>query len=237
MEIGSLSRGMAIHGTFQVNRESIECVKNFKPVGLTQESKAVRDVIGEFDMLKSGGLIRFQENSTVHPARNQVFAIDTGSQKSGYCKFEITPDGEQPYRIITHGVVDNADLVIFLLLQKDCAIVMENFQAMGMAVGKSVFDSCIWLGRFIEMARRVNDQRPVFLMHRTTVKREICGQTRAKDANVRQAIIDMFTGVEDGGKVPQIGTKKNQGPLYGVKSHVWSALAVGISLDKLMSVY
>jgi len=222
MEIESLLKSMAIHGTFQVNQESIECVKNFEPVKWTQEGKAVTDVIDELARLNSR-------------RRNQVFAIDTGSQKSGFCQFEITPDGYQPYRMITHGVIDNADLVILLMLKKDCAIVMENFQSMGMAVGKSVFDSCIWLGRFIEMARRSNDKRPVFLMHRTTVKREICGQTRAKDKNVRQSIIDMF-GVGGGdGKVPQIGTKKNKGPLYGVSSHVWSALAVGISLDKITS--
>ena len=226
MEIGSLYKNMGIRGTYQVSRESIECAKNFKHLGRPRESKAVRDLIGELNLLQL-------RNQT----QQKIFAIDTGSRYSGYCHFQIARDGIQPYLLISHGVVENSDLIKLLVQHRNSAIVMENFQSMGMAVGKTVFESCIWLGRFVETARRSNKDRPVFFMHRTTAKLEICGQSRAKDSNVRQAIIDIFTGVEDGGKVPQIGTKKNQGPLYGVKSHVWSALAVGISLDKLMSIY
>jgi hypothetical protein len=60
------------------------------------------------------------------------------------------------------------------------------------------------------------------------VKLHLCGTNKAKDANVRQALLDMFprTG---GGAVPQVGTKKEPGPLYGISTHAWPALGVAIT--------
>lgn len=224
MEIGLLYKDMAIRGTFQVSQGSLECARNFKHLGQSQESKAVCDLIGELDMLK-------------YTTRTHVLAIDTGPRYSGFCHFQITRDGQQPYEMKEFGVIGNHDLISTIEQKAHCAIVMENFQSMGMAVGRSVFESCIWLGRFIEAARRSHHRRPVLLMYRPAIKLEICGSSRAKDKNVRQSIIDMFDGSMGGGKCPQIGTKKSRGPLYGVSSHVWSALAAGISLDKIMSNY
>jgi hypothetical protein len=42
---------------------------------------------------------------------------------------------------------------------------------------------------------------------------------RAKDANIRQALID---------KIGPQGTKAQPGPTYGIKSHSWAALAVAV---------
>jgi hypothetical protein len=55
------------------------------------------------------------------------------------------------------------------------------------------------------------------------------GNQRAKDPNIRQALLDIFPGT-GGGATPQIGTKAKPGPLYGVTSHAWSALAVAITV-------
>jgi hypothetical protein len=54
---------------------------------------------------------------------------------------------------------------------------------------------------------------------RKDVKLHLCNSPRAKDANVRQALLDRLG--------PQ-GTKKAPGPTYGVKSHEWAALAVAV---------
>jgi hypothetical protein len=51
------------------------------------------------------------------------------------------------------------------------------------------------------------------------VKLHLCNSPRAKDGNVRQALID---------RVGPQGTKKGQGPTYGIKSHEWAALAVAV---------
>jgi hypothetical protein len=55
------------------------------------------------------------------------------------------------------------------------------------------------------------------MVYRNAVKLHICGTPRAKDPNIRQALIDKYGAP---------GTKKNPGPTYGVSSHLWSALAI-----------
>lgn len=62
---------------------------------------------------------------------------------------------------------------------------------------------------------------------RSEVKRHLCGSLRAKDANVRQAIIDRYGGQA------AIGRKATPGPLYGVTSHAWAALAVAITAREM----
>jgi 5-methylcytosine-specific restriction protein A len=58
------------------------------------------------------------------------------------------------------------------------------------AVGAEVFDTVLWAGRFAEAAHRV----PVVLLPRRAVKLALCGDSRARDANIRQALIDRFGG-------------------------------------------
>jgi len=103
-------------------------------------------------------------------------------------------------------------------------MVIEMIASYGMPVGADVFDTCVWIGRFIERFGALTS----YSIYRKDVKLHLCGNLRAKDANIRRAILDMYpkTG---GGKTPQIGTKKQPGPLYGVTSHAMSALAVGLT--------
>jgi hypothetical protein len=61
-------------------------------------------------------------------------------------------------------------------------------------------------------------------VYRREVKTNLCGSMKAKDGNVRQALIDRF-----GGKEKAIGKKKTPGPLYGFSADVWQALAVAIT--------
>lgn len=103
-------------------------------------------------------------------------------------------------------------------------VIIEKIESYGMAVGASVFDTCVEIGRFVELA----DTAPgrVILLPRREVKLALCGSSRAKDANVRQALIDLYPAT-GGGRVPQVGTRARPGPLYGVNGHAWSALALG----------
>jgi hypothetical protein len=99
---------------------------------------------------------------------------------------------------------------------------IEMIACYGMPVGAEVFETCIWIGRFIE---RWGSH--AFYIYRKDVKLHLCGQARAKDANVRQALIDRYGSSQK----KAIGTKKAPGPLYGISSHVWSALGVAITLE------
>jgi hypothetical protein len=97
---------------------------------------------------------------------------------------------------------------------------IEMVASYGMAVGRTVFETCVWIGRFVEAWGDNWD-----FVYRKDVKMHLCGQTRAKDSNIRQAIMDMY-GSE---KAIAIGTKAKPGPLHGVSKDVWAALGVAIT--------
>jgi hypothetical protein len=107
--------------------------------------------------------------------------------------------------------------------------VIEQIAGMGMAVGQEVFETCVWSGRFWQAMEERGMQ--VARLPRREVKLHLCGSCRAKDANVRQALIDRY-----GGKEKAIGNKANPGPLRGISADVWAALAVGVTyLDGVRS--
>lgn len=98
--------------------------------------------------------------------------------------------------------------------------VIEKIASYGMAVGAEVFETCYWSGIFAHAFGLAGVSR----IPRLDVKLHICGDSKAKDSNIRLAIIDRF-----GGKERAIGKKKTPGPLYGIKADCWAALAVAIT--------
>lgn len=109
---------------------------------------------------------------------------------------------------------------------------VEMVASYGMAVGREVFETCVWIGRFVERWRIHHGGLPHALVYRREVKAHLCHDSRAKDANIRQAILDLYprTG---GGKIPQIGTKGQPGPLYGVSKDIWAAVGVGLTHQRI----
>lgn len=94
-------------------------------------------------------------------------------------------------------------------------VAIEMIACYGMAVGAEVFDTCLWIGEFRGYMR----PQPVTLCYRKDIVVHLCGTAKARDPNVRQALID---------RLGKPGTKKNQGPTYGIKNHMWAALAVAV---------
>jgi hypothetical protein len=88
-----------------------------------------------------------------------------------------------------------------------------------MSVGSETFNTCKWIGRYIERWQ----PNPYTLISRREVKLHLCDTARANDAAVRDALLQLW-----GGKVAAMGSKKAPGPLYGIASHRWSALAVAV---------
>lgn len=127
----------------------------------------------------------------------------------------------------------------------------------GMPAGRDVFDTCRLIGRMEEIfERKMESSAPslnqalTHLIKRQSIKTHLCGRSTAKDSNVRQAVIDRF-----GGNAKAIGGKRcpnckgkgwkgsgrpiclpcdgcgwetKPGPLHGIASHEWSALAAGL---------
>jgi hypothetical protein len=69
-------------------------------------------------------------------------------------------------------------------------LVIEKIAAMGMAVGAEVFETVYWSGIFAEAGRYLTVDR----LPRSTIKVHLCGTVKAKDANIRQALIDRSGG-------------------------------------------
>lgn len=138
-----------------------------------------------------------------------ILAIDPGTNESGYCYYE---NGA----VVSSGV-DSNENILMMIAQHTGVLAVEMIASYGMAVGKEVFETCVWVGRFVQSYIKPDSVR---LVYRKDVKMKLCGTTKAKDANIRQALIDLVG--------PQ-GTKKAPGPTYGVKSHAWAALGVAVT--------
>jgi len=112
---------------------------------------------------------------------NVIIAIDPGDKQSAF----VVWDGEQ---VCDKGIVENHVLLKRLRDEHKYAVmsIIEMVASYGMPVGKNVFDTCVWIGRFIEASFYHT------LIYRKDVKMHICGSMRAKDSNIRQALIDRF---------------------------------------------
>lgn len=142
---------------------------------------------------------------------NSIMAIDPGPVQSAVV---IWADR------ITHASIDvNEDLLCVLtsISGEGGSIVIEMIASYGMPVGREVFETVFWIGQFYHAAKRAgaNVQR----VERLKVKQHLCHDSRAKDSNIRQALIDRFG---------EPGTKKNPGKTYGLKSDLWQAFALAV---------
>lgn len=146
-----------------------------------------------------------------------VLAIDPGTDQSAY----ILWDGQQ----WGMGFVPNDQLLDIVRSAKSVkesalspaihSVAVEMVACYGMPVGREVFETCLLIGRIQEICER--DGMPCRLVYRKDVKIQLCGSMKAKDGNIRQALID---------KHGAPGTKKAPGKTYGISGHLWAALAV-----------
>lgn len=103
-----------------------------------------------------------------------------------------------------------------LLYPKPEFLVVEMISSYSQAVGRAVYETCAWLGRFIETFCGPRS-RGYTLILRSQVRLQIAGASRSGDPQVRRALLD---------RMGEVGTSKKPGPLYGMKADLFSALAV-----------
>jgi len=128
--------------------------------------------------------------------------------------------------ILEYGIKENLELSAMLQFFQFDVCVIEMVASYGMAVGQTVFETCVWIGRFMNEIE--NYSCNVVRITRNQVKNAICHSSKANDSNIRQALIDMYGG----DKKIAIGTKKKPGRLYGIVKDEWAALAVAIAWHK-----
>ena len=155
-----------------------------------------------------------------------ILAIDPGNRQSAYVVMG------RDLRPLEFKKAENEELLARIpqLMDRygDLSLAIEMVASYGMPVGASVFETCFWAGMFWQAAN-VKDKR---LIYRMDEKLNLCHDSRAKDANIRQALIDRFaSGTPNGGK----GTKKEPGWFYGFSADVWQAYAVGVTCADMMA--
>lgn len=144
-----------------------------------------------------------------------LLAVDPGPAESGW----VTLDD---LGVITAAGISPNDEVLTRIDQWDGRLAVEMIASYGMPVGREVFETCLWIGRYLQ-AHYAATGRATQLVYRADVKLLLCGNTRAKDPNVRRALLDLVG--------PQ-GTKKNPGPTNGIAGDMWAALGVAITARK-----
>lgn len=83
---------------------------------------------------------------------NRLLAIDPGNIKSGYVLVEF--DESDITKVIDVGKVENEKIYDVLADSYD-HLAIEMIAGMGMTVGAEVFETCVWIGRFLEHAEHV----------------------------------------------------------------------------------
>lgn len=148
-----------------------------------------------------------------------ILAIDPGNVESAYVLMDNSLKPVKFEKVKNEILLVGIEMDDFWYNSTDdedyCAI--EMIASYGMPVGTEVFETCVWIGRFIQAFG--NGMVPQYI-YRKDEKMNLCGSMKAKDSNIRQALIDRF-GV--------VGTKKAPGFFYGFKSDIWSAMAVGVT--------
>jgi hypothetical protein len=145
-----------------------------------------------------------------------VLAIDPGPVESAWVEYDTVAR-----KALGFGKELNDDVVLRVGYRDGgySHLAIEMIASYGMPVGAEVFETCVWIGRFAERWGRRN-WTPI---KRHDVKIHLCHSARAKDGNIRQALIDKFGPP---------GTKKSPGGTYGISGDVWAALAVAVTFTE-----
>jgi hypothetical protein len=158
----------------------------------------------------------------------KIIAIDPGTDKSAFVSWDTEKDDfvktDNKYRM---GLVSNQDFYdnAINLIQKvwPKLIAFEMVQSYGLTVGRSTFQTVLFVGRMTERFRLTyahGGLTPYFTIKyygRPTIKAQIGGRN---DAQVRASLRMRYGEAKKGEK------------LYGVKKDIWSALALAAALTE-----
>ena len=136
-----------------------------------------------------------------------ILAIDPGTTQSAFVLFDT-----EEKQILDKAILDNDHILSLIKAQDDPTVAIEMIASYGMSVGKETFETCVWIGQYKQAAQDMG--LDVNLIYRKDVKMHLCGNTRAKDANIRQALIDL------------LGKDKTK----GVSKDMWAALGVAVTV-------
>ncbi len=152
----------------------------------------------------------------------RILAIDPGAKASTWLHYDSNPP-----EVLSFALTEPNSAVLRTLAEwspvAGTPLVLETMCCMGQRVGRDTFQTAIWIGRFEQVW---HGRGGVFHeVERPDIKRKLCHDRRGTPTMVRHALSHYF-----GHDTPREakGTVKKPGPLFGVKEHIWSALAVAV---------
>lgn len=134
-----------------------------------------------------------------------ILALDPGTKQTAYCLFKA---GQ-----IVADIVPNEQVKGILNAQRGVDLLAIEFINYGMNVGREIFETVYWCGRWAEHAE-IHLGMKIKRVARQKVKSFLTGKPTCNDSIVRAALMQKYGG-----------TKKGE-PLYGVAKDMWAALAV-----------
>lgn len=153
-----------------------------------------------------------------------ILGLDPGYKQSAIVGFNGAS-------VFEHAIVDNETMLLRLETWKDMdpridVLVCEQMQLFKSAfgVGQEIFDSVMWSGQFAHCWRPRKFDR----IYRAKVRGHL-GASKGGDAAVRAALIQRFGPYKE----QAIGKRSAPGPLFGITSHEWAALAIAVTWHDL----
>lgn len=155
-----------------------------------------------------------------------ILAIDPANVQCGVVVLSTAEN-----TLIFKGIVPNENINSVLefveeesIKRGNCPVhvCIEMIASYGMSVGATVFETCVMIGRLLEKCEAFFDGQTPVRVYRKDIKMFICGSMKAKDGNIRQALIDIYG---------EVGTKKAPNLFYNdsqvkMSKDIWAALAV-----------
>lgn len=160
----------------------------------------------------------------------RVLAVDPGSEQSGY----VAIDNEnRPFRM---GILDNQDFLYEFgeLCSGVSGFAVERTNPYVMTtkdghpyVPKQLAQTWVFIGELKAYWDLLGEGGEVAFVGRRDALKYVTGKgSRVGDKEMREGLIELY-----GGREVAVGLKKNPGPLYGVKSHIWAALGVAVTFN------
>jgi hypothetical protein len=155
-----------------------------------------------------------------------IIGIDAGCGHSAAVVLNVEPDKLPD--VLSHADLPNPEFLEWLWNEPADLVVLECMLSNGGA-SREVLDTAYWNGRYWTAAEFSG--KAVAGLTRRAVLKLLFGKEKGNDAAVTQYCAEAYgcKGWRDA-----TGTKKNPGILYGIVSHRWQALGVGLATIKAL---
>ena len=154
---------------------------------------------------------------------DHIFCCDPAPTASGFAILD-----SHTMLPIEFGKIPNAEirdkLLHYAAIMRNPVVVIESMMNMGGHVGKSVFDTCYFIGRLTELAE--SNWAKVEYVTRRDEKMTLVGAMSAKDKDLRRALINHMAVFD---KVNGKGSKDKPDTFYKCSADAWSAIGIGVT--------